>query len=133
MSSGNKYHRTVTDLRPQAFRNNTVEIDVYRVLKAFNITDPGCQHAAKKILCRGIRGKGDELQDTIEAIDALIESAVMLVESTEMIKPMSEWSHNMARLDALLVANARLRPPAKQESEVQDVQRNASDRPEQNV
>lgn len=126
MSSGNKYHRTVTDLRPQAFRNNSVEIDVYRVLKAFNVTDPGCQHAAKKILCRGIRGKGDELQDTIEAIDALIESAVMLVESTEIVKPMSEWSPHMQRLDALLVANARLRAPAAQQEETQDA-RNTPD------
>lgn len=124
MSSGNKYHRTITDLRPQAYRNNAVEIDVYRVLKAFNVTDPGCQHAAKKILCRGIRGKGDELQDTIEAIDALIESAVMLVENTEMAKPMSEWSPNMARLDALLVANARLRTPAGPANEVQDARNN---------
>lgn len=120
MSSGNKYHRTITDLRPQAYRNNAVKIDVYRVLKAFNVTDPGCQHAAKKILCRGIRGKGDELQDTIEAIDALIESAVMLVENTEMTKPMSEWSPNMVRLDALLVANARLRTPAGPANEEQD-------------
>lgn len=124
MSSGNKYHRNITDLRPQAYRNNAVEIDVYRVLKAFNVTDPGCQHAAKKILCRGIRGKGDELQDTIEAIDALIESAVMLVENTEMTKPMSEWSPNMVRLDALLVANARLRTPAGPANEVQDARNN---------
>ena len=103
MSSGNKYHREVTDIRPDfQLKRNSVTIDVYRFLAAFEVNDPGCQHAIKKIACRGIRNKGSALQDTLEAIDALIESAVMLVQDTDMLKPPSEWSRDMRRLDALL-------------------------------
>lgn len=79
MHTGNKYHRIIRALRPDengVFQE--IVVDIYRVETAFNVTDPGCQHALKKIACRGIRGKGNALQDTMEAIDALIESARML-------------------------------------------------------
>jgi len=41
------------------------------VLVAFAVTCPARQHAVKKLLCSGLRGKGDELADLREAIDAL--------------------------------------------------------------
>lgn len=65
--SGNKYHRGVHDL----FENKQVTVDVYSVLDAFNVTCPAIQHAAKKLLCAGIRGKGDTAQDLSEARDAI--------------------------------------------------------------
>lgn len=45
--------------------------DVYAVLEAFNVTCPARQHAVKKLLCSGIRGKGDTMQDLKEARDAI--------------------------------------------------------------
>ena len=45
--------------------------DVYAVLEAFEVTCPARQHAIKKLLCSGIRGKGDATQDLAEARDAV--------------------------------------------------------------
>lgn len=47
-------------------------IDVYRVLKLFNVTDPCLQHAVKKLLVAGGRGAGKDInRDIQEAIDTL--------------------------------------------------------------
>jgi hypothetical protein len=56
------YHREVP----------TKTIDVYRVLLAFNVTDPCIQHAVKKLLVPGLRlgGKTTE-KDVAEAIWSL--------------------------------------------------------------
>jgi hypothetical protein len=67
--SGNKYHRIIYGLK--AYGGGYVTIDVYSALTAFGVTVPGLQHAAKKILCAGIRGKGSRVQDLKEARDAL--------------------------------------------------------------
>lgn len=64
MSSGNKYHRTIKHLK-------NGKVDVYSVLDAFGVKCPARQHAIKKLLCAGIRGKGDETQDLTEARDAI--------------------------------------------------------------
>jgi hypothetical protein len=64
--SGTKYHRMLLGID-----GVTAITDVYRVLTAFNVKSPSIQHALKKLLCAGIRGKGDELQDFNEAIDAI--------------------------------------------------------------
>ncbi len=45
--------------------------DVYSVLESFAVTCPARQHAIKKLLCSGIRGKGDVVQDLREAKDAI--------------------------------------------------------------
>lgn len=47
------------------------QIDVYRVLLVFGVTDPCLQHAAKKLLKAGGRGQKDAGQDVQEAIDTL--------------------------------------------------------------
>jgi pyruvate/2-oxoglutarate/acetoin dehydrogenase E1 component len=54
--------------------------DVYSVLVGFNVVCPARQHAIKKLLCAGIRGKGDVLQDLIEALQA-VERAIELEET----------------------------------------------------
>lgn len=53
------YHREVP----------TTTVDVYRILSAFEVTDPCLQHAVKKLLVAGRRigGKSEE-QDVREAI-----------------------------------------------------------------
>lgn len=45
--------------------------DVYAVLDAFAVICPARQHAIKKLLCSGLRGKGDTIQDLQEARDAI--------------------------------------------------------------
>lgn len=53
------YHREVP----------TRTIDVYRVLVAFEVTDPNIAHAVKKLLCAGKRNGGKPIeQDVAEAI-----------------------------------------------------------------
>lgn len=51
-----------------------VEVDVYDVLKAFNVKCPAMQHALKKMLCSGLRGHKDTLQDKHEAIQSIERS-----------------------------------------------------------
>ena len=54
--------------------------DVYAVLEAFNVTCPARQHAVKKLLCSGIRGKADTLQDLSECKDA-VDRAIQMQKS----------------------------------------------------
>ena len=52
------------------------EIDVYMVLKMFNVTDPCLQHIAKKALCAGQRGHKDfkkDLQDILDTAKRAVE------------------------------------------------------------
>lgn len=58
--SGNKYHRRIPSV--EDIGGSTIG-DVYSVLEAFQVTCPARQHAIKKLLCAGLRGKGDSLQD----------------------------------------------------------------------
>lgn len=48
------------------------ELDVYRVLERFNVTDQALGHAIKKLLVAGGRGAGKDIrQDIGEAMDTL--------------------------------------------------------------
>lgn len=47
----NKYNRKITDKQ-----GNQITVDVYDVLKAFDVKCPALQHLAKKALCAGLRG-----------------------------------------------------------------------------
>lgn len=71
-ASGSKYLRSI----------NTIggNVDVYAVLEAFAVTCPARQHAIKKLLCAGLRGKGDSVQDLKEAADA-VDRAVQMEEA----------------------------------------------------
>ena len=66
----NKYLRTIREVGNLDLEIS-VEADVYEILEGFSVTCPARQHAAKKVLCSGLRGKGDATQDLIEARDAL--------------------------------------------------------------
>lgn len=53
-----------------------VTIDVYDVLKAFEVTDPALQHLIKKALCTGLRGhktREQDLQDILESAKRAVE------------------------------------------------------------
>ena len=68
--SGTKYLRAT----PCAIDSR---IDVYAVLDAFDVRCPARQHAIKKLLCAGIRGKNNELDDLREAEDAIKRAILM--------------------------------------------------------
>ncbi len=62
----NEYHK---DLKG-------VTVDVYDVLKAFEVTDPALQHLIKKALCAGLRGhknKDQDLQDILDSAKRAVE------------------------------------------------------------
>jgi hypothetical protein len=61
-----KYNRAIVGLD-----GVKTTVDVYRVLSAFAVIEPELQHSIKKMLCLGIRGKGDCIQDLDEAILSL--------------------------------------------------------------
>lgn len=79
---GNEYRnsrlRTPSNqpLFPHYFRAvpNATHVDVYWVLKAWDVTDPCVQHAVKKLLCLGKRGIKSNLQDLQEALDSIVRS-----------------------------------------------------------
>lgn len=62
----NKYTR---EIKPNVF------VDVYDVLRAFNVSDPCLSHLCKKALCAGLRGHKDRLTD-LQDIKASIERAI---------------------------------------------------------
>lgn len=61
MATRNKYTRRVP----------SNDIDVYDVLEAFDVVNPALQHAIKKLLMPGARGKGGYTQDLNEAIQSV--------------------------------------------------------------
>lgn len=69
--SGSKYLRNIKLTEDK-------KTDVYAVLLAFEVTCPARQHAIKKLLCAGLRGKNDVTNDLKEARDA-IERAIELI------------------------------------------------------
>lgn len=68
----NKYNRTIKDVD-----GNSVVVDVYAVLEAFQVTCPALQHLTKKALCAGLRGHKDISQD-LEDIKASAIRAIQL-------------------------------------------------------
>lgn len=81
--SGSKYLRDI----PCLVEGKT---DTYAVMDAFQVTCPARQHAIKKLLCSGIRGKGDVLQDLREAKDA-ITRAIQMQEAKQESKVLVAW------------------------------------------
>jgi hypothetical protein len=80
----NKYARQITQTLADEDQGFTIDVDVYDVLRAFNVTDPAIQHAIKKLLCTGIRGHKDSRQDLEEAIQS-IERALDVVKVEEKL------------------------------------------------
>lgn len=72
----------IEEKKPNKYKRKVpkTEIDVYDILKAFNVVNPATQHAIKKLLCAGDRGYKDKVQDLKEAL-ASIERAIELENS----------------------------------------------------
>lgn len=54
--------------------SNIAEIDVYAVLRLFDVTDPCLQHIIKKALCAGKRGHKDMMEDLQNIVDTAIRA-----------------------------------------------------------
>ena len=63
-----KHHHYFKDV------SNIDEIDVYTVLKLFDVTDPCLQHIVKKALCAGKRGHKDMMEDLQNIVDTAIRA-----------------------------------------------------------
>lgn len=75
---GKKYLRRIYSPDGLCF----VETDIYAVLEAFGVHCPARQHAIKKLLCAGTRGKGSEMDDLNGAL-AAVSRAVELQRQRE--------------------------------------------------
>lgn len=72
--SGSKYLRQI---HPAGGDGVPIGVDVYAVLEAFGVACPARQHALKKLLCAGLRGKGGQVEDLTEAVHALYRAIEM--------------------------------------------------------
>lgn len=79
--------------------SDNIDVDVYEVLEAFNVTCPARQHAIKKLLCAGIRGKGDAVQDLKETREAVFR-AIQLEERRVALAKATELVDNLRGVDA---------------------------------
>ena len=62
--------------------SNIAEIDVYTVLKLFDVTDPCLQHIVKKALCAGKRGHKDMMED----LQNIVDTAIRAVELNSQVR-----------------------------------------------
>lgn len=61
-----------------------ITVDVYRVLSAFEVTDPALQHLIKKALCAGLRGHKDTEQDLQDIIDSGHKALTLLKDTQQL-------------------------------------------------
>ena len=113
--SGSKYIRKIHSCVDQS----SIEVDVYSVLEAFGNPPAPVAHAVKKLLCCGIRGKGDNLQDLKEARDA-ITRMIQMAEKNE-VPSTQTCATNSAIVDTIYTAvqpaPALLRLPKRRDTD----------------
>jgi hypothetical protein len=81
-ASGRKYFRPIKGAKEflgDAGGFVTFKIDAYAVIETFGLTCPARQHALKKILLAGDRGKNDTIDDLKEARDAITRAIELQV------------------------------------------------------
>lgn len=63
-------------LYPHYFREvtNVSHVDVYWLLRAWDVSDPCVQHAVKKLIAAGRRGAKDKVKDLNEAKDSIVRA-----------------------------------------------------------
>ena len=76
------------DTHEHYFKNVQVlkQVDIYRILKLYDVTDPAIAHAIKKLLVAGGRGHKDIGRDIQDAIDTLERWQAMRMED-QMVAP----------------------------------------------
>ena len=89
--------------------SNLKEVDVYRVLKLFNVTDPCIQHSIKKLLVAGGRGGGKDIsKDVQEAIDTLERWKEIQAEDAAVVIDLGSPKHPKTNLNAALDVHLNL-------------------------
>jgi hypothetical protein len=87
--SGKKYLRkiygAVSATQPQ--ETGCANVDVYAVLEAYEVRCQALGHVIKKLLCAGIRGKGDTVKDLKEARDALSRAIELAEQRAALVIP----------------------------------------------
>ena len=78
LSAGSKYKRMLRQTLPEGHAGAFAVVDVYDVLRAWDVHCPAIQHAIKKLLQPGQRGSKSAAQDLREAIGS-IERAIQLL------------------------------------------------------
>jgi len=73
----NKYQRLIKVIKQDDGPDIEVWVDVYDVLKAFNVICPAMAHGVKKCLAPGQRGVKGSVQDKNEAIASIKRSIEM--------------------------------------------------------
>lgn len=110
---------TVKEKHGHYFKNvaHLKDIDTYRVLERFGITDPSLQHAIKKLLVAGGRGGGKSLdQDVQESIDSLLRFQEMRLE--DQLEAQSGVQDMAVRQVVNIVQNPRRVMPQKLRKEL---------------
>lgn len=80
---GSKYLKRIHPASvASVYEDNSIDVDVYCVLEAFNVECQATGHAIKKLLCAGQRKKGNRLEDLMGAMAAL-NRAIDLQEGIE--------------------------------------------------
>lgn len=77
----NKYQRKIIGIVETDTPNDEIGeviIDVYDVLKAFEVTNPALQHLIKKALCAGLRGHKNIEQDMQDIIDSAVRAKELI-------------------------------------------------------
>ncbi len=68
-----KYNRNIIGTLANG-EPESVQVDVYSVLNAFEVTCPVMQHIVKKALCTGLRGHKSKTQDLIDIKDSALRA-----------------------------------------------------------
>lgn len=83
--------------------SNLDKIDIYRILKLYDVTEPTLQHAVKKLLVAGNRGVKDKTKDIQETIDSCQRYLDMVAEDlvNQPISPISPISQVISSVTGL--------------------------------
>lgn len=84
---GHKYLRII---KAVVGGGHPATVDVYCVLDAYAVTCPARAHAVKKLLCAGLRGKGSELDDLREALEAVQRAVELQGQREAAAKPQGD-------------------------------------------
>lgn len=114
-----KYNRAIIGMD-----GTQTTVDVYRVLRAFSPMDPEIQHAVKKLLCAGIRGKGDTVQDLNDAILSIQKALECISQERATVKfgPPPEGLCTTKRPSTELNPSEMMLPPASPVQEQEPAQ-----------
>lgn len=94
--SNNKYQR---EIKPGVF------VDVYDVLKAWDVRNPALQHLIKKALAVGQRGHKDAAEDLQDIVDSAMRAQE--IDTPTATECEHRWGHNSSREKLCVLCGAK--------------------------